>query len=205
MGAFDGINKTLMINLLISSIFTVTSSYSGKVCHESEQSGVSLQESNKNFYYFIVFNIFLSLFLIGDSGLTVLNSVKSKESNMILPSIIYMFSSIISLTTSALAFDCYSRSIKETLGKKYGFLNIIFKGSFGVAIVLFLLLRHLIAPFGLLLLGINSTLASYLATKCYDKNLSDSLNYKYLNFSFYFSSIISSILLLNVIYTFYFN
>lgn len=199
----------LLINLLISSGFTLASSYNGKLCYESSSSGVSLQNSNKNFYYFIIFNIFVSLFLTGDSALSVYNSFKSQEAIAILPIVIYIMSSLVSLMSSLLALDCYNRSIKEPLNRKYDILNVLFKGSLGIFVILVLLLRSIISPFIMFILGLNSILATYIASNCRKSIESNfmteeqKLNDRFLNYNFYFSIVITVLILLNILYNMY--
>lgn len=206
---FSGFNTTLLVNLLLSSLITIATTYSANVCHESDKPGNRIK--NDNLPTFLVSVVVLSLILMADSGMTVFNSMKSQDFSVFVPAFFTVLGSIINILSSYVTYDCYSRSVKETLGYKYKFTNGLFFTSAVSASLFLLMLRHLISPLVLFFLAGGSMLSTYLATQCYNTESGKviqrdfPLNLSYLKYNMYFSGTLAGLIFLNLTYQMYFT
>jgi hypothetical protein len=205
--ALSGMNKGMMINLLLSSGFTVFTSYLGKNCYSSNQSGAALLQKNPYTYNFLMFNILLSILLFADNASGIYGDATRKNFSAMLPRGIMTIAILFNIISTYYSLQCYNKTSKKPGENSSKVVNFIFTVSAVVAGITLFILRNLVGPVFMLLLGLNSTLSTYLANKCYEtasgKEIQTKfpLNKAYLDGNFMFSIAMSILILLQVMYS----
>lgn len=203
---FSGMNKGMMINLLLSSGFTLFTSYLGKNCYSSNESGAALLQKNPYTYNFLMFNILLSLLLFVDNGSGMYGDVMKQNYSGMLPRVIMTFSILFNIISTYYSLQCYNKTYKNPEEKSSKAIDFIFGVSAATVGITLFFLRNLVGPVFMLLLGLNSTLSTYLANKCYDTasgrqiQADFPLNKAYLDGNFMFSIGMSILILIQVMY-----
>jgi hypothetical protein len=206
--ALSGMNKGMMINLLLSSGFTVYTSYLGKNCYSSNQSGATLLQKNPYTYNFLIFNILLSIFLFADNAIGIFGDATRQNYPAILPRGIMTIAILFNIISTYYSLQCYNKTSKKPDENSLKAVNFVFGVSAVTAGITLFLLRNLVWPVFMLLLGLNSILSTYLANKCYEtasgKQIQTQypLNKSYLDGNFIFSIAMSILILLQVMYNF---
>lgn len=191
MDVFSNVSSGVTLSILLTSIITLLTSYSGKVCFESKESTEKLLDENKFLYYPVVVSIIIFLIIIGDNGMSIYLSIKSGKSEEVLPLALSIIFSLFGIISSSLTLDCYNRDRSKDI--RYVTTDYIYKVTIGLIAILLFLLRNFLSQFLLSLVAINAFIATYMASQCHKSPTTDKfkLSEKYLNYNLYFSGGVS--------------
>jgi hypothetical protein len=192
----SNVSSGVTLSILLTSIITLLTSYSGKVCFESKETTEKLLDENKFLYYPVVVSIIIFLIIIADNGMSIYLDIKNGKTGGILPLALSIIFSLFGVISSSLTLDCYNRD--RTRDIRYASTDYIYKVTIGLIAVLLFLLRNVLSQFLLSLVAINAFIATYMASQCHKSPASDKfkLSEKYLNYNLYFSGGVSIIAVL---------